>query len=206
MRLLILPGLLRLLATQATRNQRIIIPLYNGRSPPLNSRATVWIRQIYEVNHLRDQRVVQCLVRCSHLMHQHRAQLPSSTADAKPGTGIDAARPGICSTSAAGRPGAANRVPEFRGLGGSSTAGIRRPTWAPTTSSAQQFPGCSRSQARAAALCSRRTTGLQGTDPQSLTLHHLVAMSRANTSARRRLTRVSASPQLRVRVPSMLCP
>lgn len=48
-------------------------------------------------------------------MHQHRAQLTSSTADAKPGTGIDAARPGICSTPAAGRPGAANRAPEFRG-------------------------------------------------------------------------------------------
>lgn len=52
-------------------------------------------------------------------MQQHRAQLTSSTADAQPGTRIDAARPGICSTPVAGRPGAANRAPEFRGLGGS---------------------------------------------------------------------------------------
>jgi hypothetical protein len=73
-------------------------------------------------------------------------------------------------------------------------------TWVPTTSSAQRaVPGCSRSQAQ-----QQTTTGLQGTFDS--TLQHLVAMSRANTSARRRLSRISASPPLRVRVPSMLCP
>lgn len=93
------------------------------------------------------------------------------------------------------------------GLAARSTAGIRRPTWAPTTSSAQQFPGCSRSQAQQPSAADG-PLGLRAprSRPQSLTLHHLVAMSRANTSARRCLSRVSASPQLRIRVPSMLCP
>jgi hypothetical protein len=112
------------------------------RSSLCKFHAPVWIRQIYEIHHLRNQRVAQCLVRCS-LMQQHRAQLNSSTTDAKPGTGIDAARPGICSTPAAHRPGAANRTPEFSLPRGAwrarSAAGIRRATWAPTTSSAQQF-------------------------------------------------------------------
>lgn len=99
-------------------------------------------------------------------MQQHRAQLTSSTANAQPGTRIDAARPGICSTPAAGRPGAANRAPEFRGLGGSFNG--RHPA-AHLGTNHVISPAVSRLQSvtSTAALCSRRTTGPQGTEVPS---------------------------------------